>query len=337
MITKRSLAASLICLFVLAYSSIGFAAGDGPILIRFSHVVSENTPKGIGARLFKELVEERLAGKVKVEVYPSSQKYTDSQAILALLFGDLEMAAPSFPKFRQYTKALQIYDLPFLFENVEEVHAFQKSPAGQELLSSMENLGITGLGYWDNGMRVLSADKVIKHPKDLKGLSFRIESSLIFQETYRRFGALGIPMPFKRLPDSIKEGVVDGHANAWSNILSKKLHKMRSYFTELDSTYLGYMVVSSKKFWDDLPDDIRMELEKIIAEVTVEVNHLAKEKAISDKKRVLSDKKVNLTVLSVEEKNIWKQAVLPIWEHYRAEIGPELINAAKQAKKSAGQ
>lgn len=331
MMKKLALAACLVFIWVVFISSAGIAASDGPILIRFSHVVSENTPKGVGAKMFKELTEKRLKGKVEVEIYPSSQKYTDGQAILALVFGDLEMAAPSFPKFRQYTKALQIFDLPFLFQNVDDVHAFQNSAAGQGLLSSMEGLGLTGLGYWDNGMRVLSANKMIRHPDQLKGLAFRIESSLIFQEQYRRFDALAIPMPFKRLPDALREGVVDGYENAWSNIFSKKLHKLRNHFTEVEATYLGYMVVASKAFWDGLPSDIRGELERIIDEVTVEVNRLAKEKESADKKLVLADKDVTLTKLSAEEKKIWKDAMLPIWDQYRDEIGSELLGAAEKA------
>lgn len=331
---KKSLAACLVCLGVLVVAFNAGAADKGPILIRFSHVVAENTPKGIGAKMFKESVEERLSGKVKVEIYPSSKKYTDSQAILALLFGDLEMAAPSFPKFRKYTKALQIFDLPFLFEDVEDVHAFQNSPAGQDLLSSMEELDISGLGYWDNGMRVLSANKIVKRPEDLKGLSFRIESSLIFQEQFKRFGALAIPMPFKALPDALREGVVDGYENAWSNIYSKKLHKLRPYFTEVEASYLGYMVVASKKFWDGLPSDIRLELEKIIDEITVEVNRLAKERVIADKKSVLEYEKVKVASLTVEDKKAWRDAMMPIWDHYKDEIGAELLGAAKKATTS---
>lgn len=318
------------CVILLLASPHAVVASDDPIVIRFSHVVSENTPKGVGAKLLKEMVEEQLNGRVKVEIYPTSQKFTDSQAILALLFGDLEMAAPSFPKFRKYTNALQVFDLPFLFENVEQVHAFQDSAVGNELLSSMENLGLTGLAYWDNGMRVLSSNKPIQEPEDMRGMSFRIESSLIFQEKYKKFGALAIPMPFKRLPSALREGVVDGYENAWSNILSKELHKMRPFFTEVNSSYLGYMLVSSTKFWDSLPADVRVKLEEIIAEVTQTVNALAVERALSDKKKVVNEKGITLTKLTAEQKRHWKESMKPIWEQYRNEIGPELITAAQQ-------
>ncbi len=322
----------VLSLFAVIFASSAFA---DPILIRFSHVVGENTPKGIGAKMFQELVDQRLAGKVKVEVYPRSQKFTDEQALLGLLFGDVEMAAPSFPKFRKFSKMLQVFDLPFLFENVEEVHAFQHSEVGQKLLSSMEDRGLKGLTYWDNGMRVISANRPIRLPADLQRLTLRIEPSYVFQAQYAKFGAIATPMPFKHLPDALRVGVVDGYENAWSNILSRGLHLLRPYFTEVGHSYLGYMVVTSVDFWRKLPVDIQVELKSILDEVTVVVNKLALEKERADREVIIKTSKVEVIELDSETRKQWHDAMVPIWKAFETDIGPEIMEAAKAGRVSA--
>ncbi len=323
----------ILCLSVF-FSFAATTVKAKPILIRFSHVVGENTPKGMGAKKFKELVETRLAGKVEVEIYPRSQKFTDEQALLGLLFGDVEMAAPSFTKFRKFSRTIQVFDLPFLFENIDAVHRFQQSEAGQKLLSSMESRGIKGLSYWDNGMRVISADRPLLKPSDLKGLTLRIEPSYVFQRQYARLGAIATPMPFKRLPDALRVGVVDGYENAWSNILSRKLHLLRPHFTEVGHSYLGYMVVTSVSFWDKLPSEIQTEIKNILDEVTVMVNQLATEKETADKKVIVTTSKVKIFTLNAQQKQAWKDAMKPVWEEFKNEIGEEIINAAQASRLS---
>lgn len=334
MFKKQSVTGFSIFCILTFFISLAPVVQAEPILIRFSHVVGENTPKGLGAKMFQEQVEQRLSGKVKVEIYPSSQKYTDEQALLGLLFGDVEMVAPSFPKFRRFSKALQVFDLPFLFESVEEVHRFQESEAGQKLLSSMESRGIKGLRYWDNGMRIISAKKPLTKPTDLKGSTFRIEPSYVFQQQYARLGVIATPMPFKLLPDALKVGVVDGYENAWSNVLSSGLHLLRPNITEVEHSYLGYMVVTSTKFWDSLPDDIRAELNNILDEVTAKVNTLALEKANAAKSEIMKTGKVNVITLNAEEKQVWKDAMMPVWQEFEAAIGTDIMTAAKKSKVS---
>jgi C4-dicarboxylate-binding protein DctP len=319
----------LFCLFFFTSVSLSYSA---PLLIRFSHVVAENTPKGIGAQMFKDLVESRLKGRVAVEIYPASEKFTDEQAILALLFGDIELAAPSFPKFHKFSKALEVFDLPFLFESQEEINSFQQSETGQTLLSSMENVGIKGLRYWDNGMRVISADKPIEEPADLKGLLMRIESSCVFREQYALLGAIPIQMPFDRLKDSLRDGVVAGYENAWSNIAAGNLQLLRPYFIETDHSYLGYMVVSSTSFWNSLPDDIRIELEAILDEVTSEVNDLAQKSAKADREKLMRNESVTIVTPTDEERILWKKAMLPVWKKFEDEIGADVIDAARISK-----
>lgn len=325
-----------ILLFLFFFTSVSLSY-SAPLLIRFSHVVGENTPKGIGAKMFKDLVETRLSGRVAVEIYPSSEKFTDEQAILALLFGDIELAAPSFPKFHKFSKALEVFDLPFLFESQEEMNNFQQSETGQTLLSSMENIGIKGLRYWNNGMRVISANKPVREPADLEGLLLRIESSCVFREQYAQLGAIPLQMPFGRLPDSLRDGVVAGYENAWSNIAAGNLHLLRPYFIETDHSYLGYMVVSSAKFWNSLPDDIRTELEAILDEVTTEVNRLAGESAKTDREALLQNQTVSIFTPTEEERMLWKKAMLPVWKKFEDEIGTDIINAALAAKEQSAR
>lgn len=314
---------------VLIASLLGTAAhAADPILIRFSHVTSEKSPKGQGALMFKQLAEERLPGKVKVEVYPRSQKFDDNQAPLALLFGDIEMAAPSLSKFRTFSKRMQVFDLPFLFSNTDALHRFQQSSMGKELLNSMTAQGIQGLAYWDNGARVISAKRAIVQPADAKRLVLRIEPSSVFQEQYARVGAVGIEMPFSRLPDAMKEGLISAQENAWSNIRSMKVHRFHNHFTELDHSYLGYMVITSSTFWDGLPAEIRTSLENILKEVTAKVNAMAAEQARSARQEVLQSGAI-LVELSEADRQAWQDALKPVWKSFEEEIGADVISAAR--------
>lgn len=327
---RITLALSLTLSFVLLFFIA--TAHAAPILIRFSHVVAEDTPKGIGAKMFKEQVEKRLAGKVQVEIYPMSQKFTDEQAILGLLFGDVEMVAPSFPKFYRFSKAYAVFDQPFFFNSVEEVHNFQDSAIGKQLLSAMEDRGIKGLAYWDNGMRMISTSKPVRVPADLKGQRIRIEPSNVLYHQYSLLGAIPIPMPFNQLRDGLRDGLVDGYENTWSNVYSQDLHHLRSQFTDLSHSYLGYMVTTSAKFWNTLPPEIRSELEEILALVGVEVNRLAEEKARTDKEKILATEKVELIALTEAEKQPWRDALLPVGQDFEATMGSETIAAIRQAK-----
>ncbi len=310
------------------------ARADEPILIRFSHVTSEATPKGHGAALFKKTVEERLAGKVRVEIYPRALKYNDDQALLALLFGDIELAAPSFAKFRSFSRQIQVFDLPFLFSDVDAVKRFQRSEAGVELLDSMLSHGIKGLAYWDNGMRVMSANRPLRKPQDFKRLRFRIEPSAVMQAQYRALGAATVPMPFKQVREALKMGLVTGQENAWSNIRSKGFHDFHRYFTEAGHSFLGYMLVTNADFWAKLPDQVRTELENIIQEVTAEVNKNARDKAKADRQRVIDSKKADVITLTDAELEEWRTLLTPIWKKFESQIGTEILEQATLANQA---
>ena len=261
----------------MALASFGAATAlaDEPILIKFSHVVADTTPKGQGALLFQQLVEERLGGKVKVEVYPNSSLFGDGKEMEALLLGDVHMLAPSLAKFEHYAKAIQIYDLPFLFDDLAAADRFQSGPQGKALLRAMEDKNITGLAYWHNGMKQLSANKPLREPKDARGLKFRVQASAVLDEQFKAVRANPRKMSFAEVYQGLQTGVVNGAENPYSNIYSQKMHEVQKYITESNHGLLDYMVITNTKFWNGLPEDVRGELETIMEEVTAEVNRQA--------------------------------------------------------------
>ncbi|MDH4582131.1 MULTISPECIES: C4-dicarboxylate TRAP substrate-binding protein DctP [unclassified Pseudomonas] len=318
----------------LALGAAGLAQAADPIVIKFSHVVAEHTPKGQGALLFKKLAEERLPGKVKVEVYPNSSLFGDGKEMEALLLGDVQLIAPSLAKFEQYTKQVQLFDLPFLFNDIQAVDRFQHSPEGQNLLKSMESKNITGLGYWHNGMKQLSANKPLREPKDARGLKFRVQASAVLEEQFKAVRANPRKMSFAEVYQGLQTGVVNGAENPWSNIYSQKMHEVQKYITESNHGVLDYMLITNTKFWNGLPADVRSELEKITVEVTNEVNKQAEALNQGDKQRIIDAKTSEIIELTPEQRNEWREAMKPVWKKFEAEIGPDLIKAAEAANQA---
>ncbi|MBK8908304.1 MAG: DctP family TRAP transporter solute-binding subunit [Rhodospirillales bacterium] len=318
----------ILAILTMVMMSATSANAAEPILIRFSHVVAEDTPKGVGARMFKDLAEKKFPGRVTVEVYPASQRFDDDQVLDALLLGDVEMAAPSLAKFNRWAKPLQVFDLPFLFRDVDHLHRFQEGVVGTQLLQTMLPMGLQGIAYWDGGFRVLSANVPLSTPADAEALVFRIEPSDVFQEQYSRINAVGIPMAFGRVADAVRQGVVNAQENSWSNIYAEGIHKLHSNYTELNHSYLGYMVVTSSDFWQGLPEDIRTGLEEVLLQVRAEVNRLAAERAEERRDRVVAEGGVAIMRPDAKKLQAWKDAWLPVWENFETEIGPEVIEAA---------
>ena len=317
---------------VVSVLHMGSAKAE-PIVIRFAHVAHEGAPKGIGAKLLQKRVEERLAGKVVVKVYPRSLKYNDNQVLLRLLLGDIELAAPSFSKFRSFTKKIQIFDVPFLFKDLEAVHRFQAGPAGRELLDSMKDKKLKGLTFWDNGFRVISARRPIRLPADLKGLVFRIEPSAVIAAQYNAIGVTPIPMPYKDLREAAQVGLINGQENTWSNIVSKGIYDFQRHYTEIDHTFQGYVLVTSDDFWNGLPPDIRATLEEILKEVSVEVNRIAKSGQANARQKVLQTGKVKVTEVTDAEMKVWRETLRPIRQQFEGEIGKALLEAADAANR----
>nr|WP_136796705.1 TRAP transporter substrate-binding protein [Desulfosediminicola ganghwensis] len=304
------------------------SAFAAPITIKFSHVVAENTPKGQAANKFKDLVAERLEGKVVVEVFPNSQLFGDNKVLEAMLLGDVQMGAPSLSKFSRYTKKLQLYDLPFLFKDMTAVDKFQQSQEGQELLTSLEKKGLVGLGYLHNGMKQLSASKILKVPADADGLKFRIMSSEVLEAQFHAVGANPLKKPFSEVFTLLQTRAIDGQENTWSNIYSKKFFEVQPYITESNHGLLDYMVVTSKEFWYGLPEDIRAEVKAALDEAIAFGNEVAAKKDDEDKQKIIDSKRTEIITLNDAERAQWVEVMKPVWKQFEDEIGKDLIDAA---------
>ncbi len=318
----------LIFAVAMAASLIAAPLAAAPIVIKFSHVVAENTPKGQMANKFKQLVEERLGDKVVVEVYPNSQLFGDNKVLQAMLLGDVQMAAPSLSKFKSFTKKLQLYDLPFLFTDMAAVERFQQSAAGQELLGSMSKKGLVGLGYIHNGMKQLSSSQPLKVPADAAGLKFRIMTSDVLAAQFEAVDATPLKKPFSEVFTLLQTKAIDGQENTWSNIYSKKFHEVQSYITESNHGVLDYMVVTSTEFWMDLPDDIRSEVKKALDEAIAFGNDVAAQKAVNDRQRIIDSGRTEVITLNAEQRAQWAEVMKPVWKKFEDDIGKELIDAA---------
>lgn len=318
--------------FALAGALTAHAAD--PILIKFSHITADTTPKGKGALLFKKLVDERLAGKVEVQVYSNSSLYGDGKEMEALMLNEVQMLAPAPSKLEQYTKQLQLFDMMFLFDNMAAAQRFQNSDKGKAMLKSMEDKGITGLAFWLNGMRQLTANKPLIKPTDARGLKFRVQPSDLQAAQYSALRAVPRKMSFAEIYQGLQTGVVNAQDNPWSNIYSQKFYEVQKYMIESDHAIGNYVLITNTKFWNSLPADIRSQLEEIVAQVTTEVNKQAAEVNEQAKQAILDSGKVELITLTPEQRNAWRDAVSPAWKKFEAQIGTDVIEAAKAANKS---
>ena len=325
---------SVLILFVLALGFSGLAQAADPIIIKYSHVVAENTPKGQAALKFKELAEKYLPGKVEVQVFPNSQLFGDGKEMEALLLGDVQIVAPSLSKFSKYTKKLQVFDLPFLFDDIDAVDRFQNSAKGHELLTSMQGKGIVGLGFLHNGMKQLSANVPLRTPADAKGLKFRIQSSDVLEAQFKAVGANPQKLAFAEVYQALQSGVVDGAENPWSNIYTKKFYEVQKYITESDHGVLDYMVVANENWWNGLPEDVRNGLDKAMHEAIAYGNKIARTDDADYRAKVIEAKKAKVIKLTKSEKDQWRNAMKPVWSQFEGEIGKDLIDAAQQANTS---
>jgi len=315
-----------------ALAAVTGSALAQPIVIKFSHVVAENTPKGQGALKFKELAEKKLPGKVQVQVFPSSQLFGDAKELEALLLGDVQFIAPSLSKFDRYTKSIQVFDLPFLFEDIEAVDRFQQSKHGQDLLTSMKGKGLLGLGYWHNGMKQLSSDKdQLKVPADVKGLKFRIQASDVLEAQFRALGANPQKMAFSEVYQALQTGVVDGQENTWSNIYSQKFFEVQKTIAVTNHGVIDYMVVTNAKWWDGLPPDVRKGLSEAMAEATLYSNKLADDLNEEARKKIAAAGKARIQPLTKAELVPWQKAMEPVWKQFEPGIGKDLIEAARKS------
>ncbi|QXE88142.1 TRAP transporter substrate-binding protein [Geomonas nitrogeniifigens] len=301
-------------------------AAPAPIVIKFSHVVAQHTPKGQAADYFKKLAEERTKGRVKVEVYPNSQLYKDKEEMEALQLGAVQMLAPSLAKFAPLgVKEFEVFDLPFIFDNYQELHKVTQGPVGAKLLKKLEPKGILGLAYWDNGFKVMSANKPIKAVADFRGQKMRIQSSKVLDSQMRSVGSIPQVLAFSEVYQALQTGVVDGTENPPSNLYTQKMHEVQKYVTLSDHGYLGYAVIVNKKFWQGLPADIRTTLEGCMKDATKYANDVAKKDNDEALAAVKKSGRSQLIALTPQERAAWKKAMDKAHKDNMGRIGADIV------------
>jgi len=303
----------------------------GEIKIKFSHVTNNDKhPKGIAASLLAKRVNEEMNGKACIQVFPSSQLYNDDQVLEAMLAGDVELAAPSLSKFEKFTKKFRLFDLPFLFNDIAAVERFQLSPDGQKLKESMKRRGLLGLAFWHNGMKQISASRPLLVPADASGLKFRVQPSDVLVAQMEALGANPQKMAFSEVYGALQTGVVDGQENTWSNIYGKKFFEVQDGITESNHGIIDYLVVTSVKWWDGLPGDVRSQLKTIIEQVTATRN--AESTRVNEQaKKAIIDAGGVVRQLTQEQRQKWVAAMRPVWSKFEDDIGKSLIGAAQAA------
>lgn len=324
---KKTLVASLLASVFLSAPVLA-----NPMIIKFSHVVSPDTPKGKGAVRFKELAEKYTEGKVVVEVYPNSQLYKDKEELEALQLGAVHMLAPSLAKFGPLgVREFEVFDLPFIFQNREDLRKVTEGPVGRMLLDKLEPKGIKGLSYWDNGFKVMSANTPLKSVDDFLGLKMRIQSSKVLEAQFKALDAVPQVMAFSEVYQALQTGVVDGTENPPSNMYTQKMHEVQKHATVSNHGYLGYAVIVNKKFWEGLPDDIRQGMEKAMEEATVYANDIAEQENNDSMKAMEASGKTQFYQLSDAERQEWVKQLRPVHKEMASRIGQDVIDAFYKA------
>ncbi|MDA9496430.1 TRAP transporter substrate-binding protein [Bradyrhizobium sp. CCBAU 11357] len=318
----------------LALGLSGPALAQSPIIIKFSHVVATDTPKGKGAEKFKELAEKYSGGKVKVEVYPNSTLYKDKEELEALQLGSVQMLAPSNSKFGPLgIREFEVFDLPYILPDIKTLRKVTEGPLGTKLLKLLDAKGITGLAYWDNGFKQMSANKKLITPADYQGVKFRIQSSRVIQAQFKALGSLPQVMAFSEVYQALQTGVVDGQENTWSNIYTQKMHEVQKYITESNHGYIGYVVIVNKKFWDDLPADIRDQLSKAMKEATDFSNAQSQKENDDALAEIKKSGKSEIIKLTAEQDEAMRKAMEPVYKDAAGRVGQGVIDEfLKEAK-----
>lgn len=308
------------------------ARGDPPIVLKFSHVVAVDAPKGQAAELFRRRAEELTGGRVRVEVYPNSTLYKDREEIEALQLGAVQMLAPSLSNFGKLgVREFEVFDLPFLFADHAALRMVTQGPVGKALLEKLEPKGIVGLAYWDNGFKSFSAGRPLRAPADFRGLRMRIQSSAVLDAQMRALGALPQMLAFSDAYPALRAGAVDGTENPISNLYTQRMHEVQRHLTVTDHGYLGYALIVNKRFWDGLPRDVRSQLERAMAEATEYANRIAKEKNDADLEKVKAAGTTRVHVATRAERLALKKALVPVHAQMEQRIGRELIQAIYRA------
>jgi len=326
----KVITAAAVGALMLTSATSAFAQCDpGEIKIKFSHVTNtDKHPKGIAATVLSERVNAEMNGKACMEVFPNSSLYDDNKVLEALLNGDVQLAAPSLSKFEKFTKKFRVFDLPFMFNNIEAVDKFQNSDAGQKLKNSMKRKGLQGLAFWHNGMKQMSANKPLINPSDASGLKFRVQSSDVLVAQFKQLGANPQKMSFKEVYGGLQTNVIDGQENTWSNIYGKKFFEVQDGVTETNHGIIDYLLVTSDEWWAGLPADIRSQLGTIIAEVTKSRNSESFKVNEANKEKIIAAGGTVRT-LTATQRQAWVDALKPVWAKFEGDVGADVIAAAQ--------
>ncbi|KGT81665.1 TRAP transporter substrate-binding protein [Bradyrhizobium japonicum] len=328
-------AAASVAVLTGALALTGPASAQSPIIIKFSHVVATDTPKGKASEKFKELAEKYTGGKVKIEVYPNSTLYKDKEELEALQLGSVQMLAPSNSKFGPLgIREFEVFDLPYILPDLKTLRKVTEGPLGLRLLKLLDSKGITGLAYWDNGFKQMSANKKLVTPADYQGVKFRIQSSRVLQAQFKALSSLPQVMAFSEVYQALQTGVVDGQENTWSNIYTQKMHEVQKYITETNHGYIGYVVIVNKKFWDDLPADIRDQLSKAMKEAT-DFNNAQSQKENDDAlAEIKKSGKSEIIKLTPQQDEAMRKAMEPVYKDAAGRVGQPLIDEFLKESKS---
>jgi C4-dicarboxylate-binding protein DctP len=328
-------------MFVLAMGFCGAANAAGEIIIKFSHVVAPDTPKGQAAERFKLIAEKLTKGKVKVEIYPNSQLYKDREEIEALQSGAVQILAPSMAKFGPMgAREFELFDMPYLFPNQEVLHRVMDGEVGKKLFAKLDTKGVTGLAFWDNGFKQMSSNKPMHAVADLNGLKMRIQSSKVLSAQMKALGANPQVMAFSEVYTALQQGVVDGTENPVSNFYTQKMHEVQKHMTMSNHGYLGYAVIVNKAFWEGLPADIKTSLTQAMKEATVFEREIAQKENDEALANVIAAKTTTVYTLTPAERAEWQKTLLPIHKEFESVVGADLIQiayttAAQVAKEQA--
>ncbi len=313
-------------------ASADAAPAAAPIVLKFSHVVAVDTPKGQAAEFFKRRAEELTRGRVRVEVYPNSTLYKDREEIEALQLGAVQMLAPSLSKFGPLgVREFEAFDLPFLFANQAALRRVTQGPVGRAILDKLETKGIVGLAYWDNGFKCFSARRPLRTPADFRGLRMRIQSSVVLDAQMRALGALPQMMAFSDVYPALRAGIVDGTENPISNLWTQRMHEVQPYLTLTNHGYLGYATIVNKRFWDGLPGDVRDALARAMADATEYANRIAKEKNDADLARVRAAGTTEVHAPTPAERAAFERALAPVHAQMADRIGRDVLAAIYRA------
>jgi len=316
---------------VIAFALFAGAQAQQPIVIKFSHVVTDDTPKGKGAIKFKELAEAKTKGRVKLEIYPNSQLYKDREELEALQLGAVQMLAPSVSKFGPLgVRQFEVYDLPYIFPNQQALDRVIDGPIGKGLFKLLEPKGIVGLAYWSNGFKEFSSNKPMKKLDDFKGMKIRIQSSKVLEGEIKALGAIPQVMAFSEVYTALQQGVVDGEENSISNKYTQKMHEVQKHITLSDHGVIMYAVIVNKKFWEGLPADIRKSLDEAMAEASRYERSIAQKENDDALEKIKKAKTTQVYVLPPTEKAVWRKAMLPLYREYEGVVGKDTLQAIEK-------